>query len=221
VGGVIGGVALLAIIVLAIFFIRKKGKTATTNNGGTLPTYIPPQDSSGLATGGGKLAPTAQGTPFAGQFFPASNQDQYPPQMQGQQQQFPNMAEAPGSYSQLPQQQNLNAAYPQNQSPNHTHYSISSANQLSPNSQSHLSAAFSDRVDTTSPVSTHPVSELGTSGGVQAPHIPPPTYITAAPGPAAGAPGGVEGRAEMSANMGGMSFPTNAYEIPGSDLHRY
>ena len=250
VGGAVGGVAGLAIIAVAVFFIirstKKKDNAANASNGAPPPTYMAPQDPNNTAfaaANAGKPKPTAQETALAGQWAPAQNQ--YPPQMQEQQQQYvpqpqdqqyqqqqyqpqmqqqpyPNMAEVQSSYGQ-PQQQNMNPAYyPQNQTPNQHYSVISNATQPSPNSQAHLSAAFPDRGETTSPVSTHQASELGTPGGAQAPHSPSPTFVsnTGTAVPAHVAPV-VEGRAEMSANMAGGSFPVNAYEVPGSDVYQH
>lgn len=164
---------------------------------------------------------------------PQVQQQQYPPQDQQYQQQqyqpqmqqkpYPNMAEVQGSYGQQPLPQNPSSAYsPQNQTPNQHYSVISNATQPSPNSQAHLSAAFPDRSEATSPVSTHQASELGTPGGAQAPHSPSPTFVSniGAPAPAHVAPG-IEGRAEMSANMAGGPFPVNAYEVPGSDVYHH
>ena len=213
---------------------------------------MPPQDGNNAAyaaANGGKPAGTAEETALAAQWVSA--QTQYPPQMQEQQpfppqqqympqppdqqyqqpqhppqtqqQPYPNMAEVQGSYGQ-PQQQIPNQAYYQNQAPNQHYSVVSNATQPSPNSQSHLSAAFPDRGETTSPVSTHQASELGTPG--EAPHSPSSTFASnmgaPAPGPApAHVAPGVEGRAEMSANMAGGPFPVNAYEVPGSDVYQH
>jgi hypothetical protein len=202
------------------------------------------------AANAGKPAPTAEEAALAGQWASAQNMQQYQPQMQEQQQYppqqqqyppqpqnqqfqqqqyppqmqqqpYPNMAEVQGSYGQPPQQNTNAAYYPQNQTPNQHYSVVSNATQPSPNSQAHLSAAFPDRGETTSPVSAHQASELGTPGGAQAPHSPSPTFAsnTGAPAPTHVAPG-IEGRVEMSANMAGP-FPANAYEVPGSDVYHH
>jgi hypothetical protein len=248
VGGAVGGVAGLAIIAAAIFFIlrytKKKDNGANTNNRVPPPTYMAPQDPNNTTyatANAGKPEPTAQETALAGQWAPAQNQ--YPPQMQEQQQYvpqpqnqqfqqqyqpqmqqqpYPNMAEVQGSYGQ-PQQRNMNPTYyPQNQTPNQHYSVISNATQPPPNSQAHLGAVFPERGETTSPVSIHQASELGTPGGAQAPHSPSPTFVSSAgaSAPAHVAPG-IEGRSEMSANMAGESFPVNAYEVPGSDVYQH
>jgi hypothetical protein len=259
VGGAVGGVAVLVIIALAVFFIirhsRKNGNAgaANANSGVPPPTYMPPQDANNTAyaaANAGKPASTAEEAALAGQWAPAQNMQQYQPQMQEQQQYppqqqqyppqpqnqqfqqqqyppqmqqqpYPNMAEVQGSYGQPPQQNTNAAYYPQNQTPNQHYSVISNATQPSPNSQGHLSAAFPDRGEATSPVSVHQASELGTPGGAQAPHSPSPTFATntGAPAPTHVAPG-VEGRAEMSANMAGP-FSVNAYEVPGSDVYHH
>jgi hypothetical protein len=215
-----------------------------------MPPQDPNNNTAYAAASAGKPAPTAQETALAGQWAPTQNMQQYQPQVQEQhqyptpqqqfapqpqdqqhqqqqystqmqqQQPYPNMAEVQGSYGQ-PQQSTNSAYYPQNQIPNQHYSVISNATQPSPNSQAHLSAAFPDRGETTSPVSAHQASELGTPGAAQPPHSPSPTFVSnmgaPAPAPAHVAPG-VEGRAEMSANMAGP-FPVNAYEVPGSDVY--
>jgi hypothetical protein len=237
-------VAGLAIIALVVFLIlrstKKKDNAANANNEVPPPTYMPPQDPNNVAyaaVNGGKPGPAAEETALAGHWAPAQNQ--YPPQMQEQQyppqqqytpqqqqyppmmqeQPYPNMAEVQGSYGQ-PQQQNLSQTYYQNQSPNQHYSVVSNATQPSPNPQAHLSAAFPDRGQTTSPLSTHQASELGTPSGAQAPHSPSPTFVSNMGPPASAqvAPG-IEGRTEMSANMAGGSFPVNVYEVPGSDVY--
>jgi hypothetical protein len=147
-----------------------------------------------------------------------------------QQQQYPPMAEMQGNIYH-PQQSGLapTGYLPPNQSPGQAYAHPTSPGQASQNS-GHLSSAYPDNNDMTSPMS-NPRSELlgSEAPGAQGPspiHSPAPTFATmgTVASPAAGGTAvphtqTTEGRSEMSANMAGGQYPSNlhdgTYEVPG------
>lgn len=196
VGGVVGGVAVLAGLITALVFFRrhrnKKNAAAAVGpaaDPNAPPVYSHPDHAAMAAAMAGK--PTGQTAaypvnPDTNSYYDPKTASQYGAQPSFQQG-SPEMAQQHG-FAPMP----VGGYYPQQQ--NQGYYN--------PNQSPHLSAGYPNRSEATSPVSNPRYSEAGLDS------ISPGS----APGPHSGYTSPRPGYTEMSANMAGGPFPQDQHE---------